>query len=64
MTTHQMANRLLELPNIQLVIEGWCVMKNHEISADLTEYDPEGEAIIWQKPLSSTHENHRRAPAR
>jgi hypothetical protein len=49
MTTHEMAHRLLLLPDIKLVIEGWCVMDNHEMTASITDYS-EDEAIIWQKP--------------
>ena len=48
-TTHQMAAELLALPDIPLGIEMWCEMENHEMTASITEYDPE-RAIIWQKP--------------
>lgn len=51
-TTHEMARELLALPDVPLVIEAWCGMENHEMSAGMTEYDPTGTAIIWQKPLS------------
>lgn len=50
-TTHQMARELLGLPDVRLVIEMWCDMENREMSADMTEYDPDGTAIIWQKPV-------------
>ena len=50
-TTHQMARELLALPDVRLVIEGWCMTWDRpEMVADMTEYDPEGTAIIWQKP--------------
>ena len=48
-TTHQIATELLALPDIPLVIEGWCMMDNHEMIAEITSYD-DNEAIIWQKP--------------
>lgn len=48
-TTHQMAKELLELPDVPLVIEGWCKMDNHEMVVEITDYSDE-EAIIWQKP--------------
>ena len=49
-TTHQMAGELLALPDVPLVIEMWCRMSDHEMVAEMTEYDSEGTAIIWQKP--------------
>jgi hypothetical protein len=49
MTTHEMARQLLSLPDINLVIEGWCIMNNHEMTASITDYS-EDDAIIWQKP--------------
>lgn len=49
-TTHEMANELLALPDVPLVIEMWCEMERHEMTASMTSYDPEGTAIIWQKP--------------
>jgi hypothetical protein len=48
-TTHQIAMELLALPDIPLVIEGWCQMDNHEMVAEITGYS-DREAIIWQKP--------------
>lgn len=50
MTTHEMAKRLLELPDVTLVIEGWTTGGRELMSADMTGYDPEGTAIIWKKP--------------
>ena len=44
-----MAKALLDLPDVPLVIEGWCKMDNHEMTASITDYD-EDVAIIWQKP--------------
>jgi hypothetical protein len=50
-TTHEMARQLLALPDVPLLIEGWCTVSTvSEIVAEMTEYDPEGTAIIWQKP--------------
>lgn len=48
-TTHDIAKELLALPNVPLVIEGWCEMRGHETTAQMTGYDPEGTAIIVQK---------------
>jgi hypothetical protein len=48
-TTHQIARELLALPDVELVIEGWCPMDNHEMVAEITSYD-ENTVIIWQKP--------------
>lgn len=50
MTTHEMAKQLLALPNVRLVIEMWCVESDKQMVAEMTAYDPEGTAIIWQKP--------------
>jgi len=51
-TTHQIAAELLALPNVPLVIEGWITdWPGHEMTASMTTYDPEGTAIIWQKPV-------------
>jgi len=49
-TTHQIARELLALPDVELVIEGWCQMNGHTMAAAMTDYDPEGTAIIWQQP--------------
>lgn len=48
-TTHQIAAELLALPDVPLVIEGWCMMDNHEMVAKITDYC-DGTAIIMQKP--------------
>lgn len=57
MTTHEMAKQLLDLPDVELVIEMWCIMPNHVPQAEMTEYDPEGTAIIWQAPMSALPEH-------
>jgi hypothetical protein len=50
-TTHQIAKELLALPDVELVIEYWVMMRpESEMVAEMTEYDPNGTAIIWQKP--------------
>jgi hypothetical protein len=49
-TTHEMAQSLLALPDVPLVVEAWCQMEHYEMVAEMTEYDPSGTAIIWQKP--------------
>lgn len=49
-TTHEMAKELLALPDIPLVIEGWCDMPGYAMTAELTDYDNK-VAIIWQKPI-------------
>jgi hypothetical protein len=48
-TTHDIACELLALPNVPLKVEGWCEMRGHEMVAQMTEYDPEGAAILMQK---------------
>jgi len=45
-TTHQIAEELLQLPDVQLHIEGWCLLDNQEICAVMSEYDPEGTAFL------------------
>ena len=50
-TTHEMAQELLKLPDVPLHIEMWCSMSGHEMIAEMTDYDPDGTAIIWQKPI-------------
>jgi hypothetical protein len=51
-TTHQVARELLALPDVELVIEGWCDMSflGYTMKAEMTAYDRKGTAIIWQKP--------------
>lgn len=49
-TTHQMAKQLLELPDVELLIEGWIRMDGYTMTASMTSYDPKHTAIIWQKP--------------
>jgi len=54
-TTHQMARELLSLPDVRLVIELWIMQSEDcEMVAEMTEYDPEGTAIILQKPTEQT----------
>jgi hypothetical protein len=52
-TTHDIAKELLALPNVKLVVEGWCEVGGHETTAEMTEYDPDGTAILVQAPRSS-----------
>lgn len=47
-TTHDIAKELLALPNVKLVVEGWCKMGGHETTVEMTEYDPDGTAILMQ----------------
>jgi hypothetical protein len=54
-TTHQIAQELLALPDVELVIEGWCQMEGYTMTAAMTNYDPEGTAILWQKTDSLPH---------
>jgi len=49
-TTHQVARELLALPDVKLTVELWVDRQNHQLAVEMTEYDPEGTAIIWQKP--------------
>lgn len=48
-TTHEMARQLLALPDVPLHIEMWCQMEGYEMMARMTEFDPEGTAIIMQE---------------
>jgi hypothetical protein len=43
------------LPDVELVIEGWCQMEGYTMTAAMTNYDPEGTAILWQKTDSLPH---------
>jgi hypothetical protein len=53
-TTHEIARELLALPDVPLVVEGWTTeWVGHEMVAEMTEYDPKGTAIIWQKPIDA-----------
>jgi hypothetical protein len=49
-TTHQLAEELLKLPDVSVVVEGWCDMEGYEPGAKMTSYDPGGTAIIMQVP--------------
>jgi len=55
MKTHQIAQELLALPDVELVIEGWCQMAGYTMAVAMTNYDPEGTAILWQQPDPSPH---------
>jgi len=52
-TTHQIANELLQLPDVPLEIEGWCRVDKYEVVAEMTAHSPDSVAIIWQKPDES-----------
>jgi len=45
-TTHEIARELLKLPDVPLLVEGWCRANDEEIEARMTAYDPEGTAIL------------------
>jgi hypothetical protein len=62
-TTHELARELLTLPDVPLVIEMWCRMDGHEMAAEMTEYDPAGTAIIWQRPISFASASSGSAPS-
>lgn len=47
-TTHQLAEELLALPNVKLIVEGWCDMEDNEPVAKMTAYDPWETAILVQ----------------
>jgi hypothetical protein len=47
-TTHQLAEEMLQLPDVPVVVEGWCTMESFEMVCVMTEYDPDGTAIIMQ----------------
>jgi hypothetical protein len=49
-TTHEIARELLALPDVPLVVEMWVTMHGYTMTASMTDYDPDGTAIIWQKP--------------
>lgn len=34
------------MPDVPLVVEGWCDTKENGIVAKMTQYDPDGEAIL------------------
>ena len=46
--THELAQELLALPNVPLVVEGWCRQPGLVLTAVMAEYDPDGEAILVQ----------------
>lgn len=45
-----MAEKLLALPDVELLIEGWIRMPGYTTTASMTHYDPKNTAIIWQRP--------------
>ncbi len=49
MTTHQLASKLLSLPDTTVVIEGWCEMEGYEM--DVHEQEDEDAVIIYQRCL-------------
>ena len=51
--THEVARELLELPDVPLAIEMRCILRGYEITACMTEYDPEGTAILVQRKIVS-----------
>lgn len=48
-TTHQIAKELLALPDVKLIVEGWCSRQGYELTAKMTQCDPSGTAILVQK---------------
>ena len=52
-TTHELAQELLALPNVPLVVEGWCRQRGLVLTAVMTEYDPEGTAILVQQAVTA-----------
>lgn len=53
-TTHQLARELYLLPDVPVVIEYWASIQGHEPTALMTEYDPDGTAIIVQYPVKDS----------
>lgn len=47
-TTHELGKELLALPNVPVVVEYWCSDNRQEPVPLMTEYDPEGTAMICQ----------------
>jgi len=47
-TTHEIARDLLALPDVPLLVEGWCEMNNHEVAVKMRDADETG-AILFQK---------------
>jgi len=48
-TTHELARELLELPDVPVKVEYWTADADSEPVALMTEYDPEGTAMICQR---------------
>lgn len=48
-TTHELARELLELPDVRLVVEGWCGGRDSRIYAVMSGFDSEGTAILVQR---------------
>ena len=49
-TTHEVARALLQLPDVELLVEGWCGEVG--VYPVMTQYDPEGTAILVGHPVS------------
>lgn len=45
-TTHQVGRELLALPDVPLHIEYWCRLEGDEPIPQMTEWDPQGTAIL------------------
>ena len=63
-TTHTLAMELMRLPNVPIEIEVWCMMDGHVIKAKMTEYDPEGTAILVQEKMEKNEVSHDSADTR
>lgn len=61
-TTHQLARELYLLPDVPVVIEYWASIRGHEPTALMTEYDPDGTAIIVQYPVKDSSAQHPPVP--
>lgn len=53
-TTHQLAAELMELPDVPVLVNGWILIDNFEVTARMSEYDPSGTAFIVQAPKESS----------
>lgn len=49
-TTHELAKELMELPDMEIVVEGWISHRGYEIAAVRSGFDPERVAILVQIP--------------
>lgn len=48
-TTHELARELIALPDKPIKVEGWSDLEDHDVTAKMTRYDPEGTAILVQR---------------